>query len=366
MATVPPQPARCGDVGRTNTMLGVLQTAAMQPLRWGVIGATSKIYNNSLKPAFEASVGHRIVGEASRADGGDDPYGALLERSDVDAVYIPLPNDGHKPWILRALAAGKHVLCEKPLTMSTADTVEVFEAAEAANLTLMEAYMWPHHPRARRVLELVAAGAVGELRSIRSVFTYPSSDPTNHRLDERGAGALFDVGIYCIGPAMLLAQRNHVAVAASAVRNDKHVDVSMTGFVDWGDGLGSSFDVSFESPHRRLLEIAGTDGNSRNCSGASATLLPAIAATRSRMDVLYGPGRDFIQIGTARPPAGSPELERLARHASCDSEGNFRFSNVPDGSFFVTAGFKGRPVASVKRQVDVRGGQNESVLLTDR
>ena len=260
MATVPPQPARCGDVGRTNTMLGVLQTAAMQPLRWGVIGATSKIYNNSLKPAFEASVGHRIVGEASRADGGDDPYGALLERSDVDAVYIPLPNDGHKPWILRALAAGKHVLCEKPLTMSTADTVEVFEAAEAANLTLMEAYMWPHHPRARRVLELVAAGAVGELRSIRSVFTYPSSDPTNHRLDERGAGALFDVGIYCIGPAMLLAQRNHVAVAASAVRNDKHVDVSMTGFVDWGDGLGSSFDVSFESPHRRLLEIAGTDG----------------------------------------------------------------------------------------------------------
>ncbi len=113
-------------------------------------------------------------------------------------------------------------------------------------------------------------------------------------------------------------------------------------------------------------EIAGTDGNSRNCSGASATLLPAIAATRSRMDVLYGPGRDFIQIGTARPPAGSPELERLARHASCDREGNFRFSNVPDGSFFVTAGFAGRPVASVKRQVDVRGGQNESVLLTDR
>lgn len=99
--------------------------ASMKPLRWGVVGATSNIYNQSLKPAFGANERHRIVGEASRSDGGDDPYGMLIERSDVDAIYIPLPNDSHKPWILRSLAAGKHVLCEKPLTMSTADTVEV-------------------------------------------------------------------------------------------------------------------------------------------------------------------------------------------------------------------------------------------------
>jgi len=232
----------------------------MNPLRWGIIGATSNIYNQSLKPAMLEGDRHEIVAEASRSGGRLDPYSALLERADVDAVYIPLPNDGHKPWILRALEAGKHVLCEKPLTMSATDTIDAFDASESSGRVLMEAYMWPHHPRAKRVLQCCADGTIGALRSVRSVFTYPSSDPTNHRFDERGAGALFDVGIYCLGPAMLIAGRDQVAVAGSATRNAKHVDVSMTGFVDWGGGLGSSFNVSFEAPARRVLEVSGAEG----------------------------------------------------------------------------------------------------------
>src|SRR5215218_5991920 len=119
-------------------------------LRWGVIGATSRIYQGKLKPPMQARPAHTIVAEASRtSDGGDAPYADLLGRSDVDAVYIPLPNDGHKKWILAALEAGKHVLCEKPLTMSPADTDEVFAAAAAADRALVEAYMWPHHPRSK-------------------------------------------------------------------------------------------------------------------------------------------------------------------------------------------------------------------------
>jgi D-xylose 1-dehydrogenase (NADP+, D-xylono-1,5-lactone-forming) len=232
----------------------------MSVLRWGVIGATSRIYNQQLKPAMLASEHHQIVAESSRRDGGVDPYGRMVARADIDAVYIPLPNTGHKPWILRALEAGKHVLCEKPLTLSAADTREVFGAADAAGKVLMEAYMWPHHPRARRMLQLVGSGEIGALRSVRSTFTYPSTDPTDHRLDERGAGALFDVGIYAIAPAMMMVQRDHVGVAATAIRNAKRVDVSMTGFVDWGSGVGSSFDVSFEAPHRRVLEVTATDG----------------------------------------------------------------------------------------------------------
>ncbi|HEY4332903.1 MAG TPA: Gfo/Idh/MocA family oxidoreductase [Ilumatobacteraceae bacterium] len=232
----------------------------MTQLRWGIIGATSGIYRGALAPAFAASDRHEVVAEASRRDGNEAPYAELMTRTDVDAVYIPLPNNGHKEWILRALEAGKHVLCEKPLTMSLADTQEVFAAASSAGRVLMEAYMWPHHPRARRILGLVADGELGELRSVRSTFTYASSDPTNHRFDERGAGALFDVGIYCIGPAMMAAQRDHVDVAACAVRNANGVDISMTGFIDWGDSLGSSFDVSFEAPPRRALDITGTEG----------------------------------------------------------------------------------------------------------
>jgi D-xylose 1-dehydrogenase (NADP+, D-xylono-1,5-lactone-forming) len=229
-------------------------------IRWGVIGATSRIYRRSLKPAFEASDEHEVVAEASRRDGDDTPYAELLRRDDVDAVYIPLPNTGHKPWILASVDAGKHVLCEKPLTLSALDTDEVFAAAKAANRVLLEAYMWPHHPRARRVLDLVADNELGDLRSIRSVFTYASDDLTDHRFDERGAGALFDVGIYCLGPAILTTRREHTAVMATAIRNDRGVDVSMTGFVDWGEGVGSSFDVSFEVPPRRMLEISGTEG----------------------------------------------------------------------------------------------------------
>jgi D-xylose 1-dehydrogenase (NADP+, D-xylono-1,5-lactone-forming) len=229
-------------------------------IRWGVIGATSRIYRRSLRPAFEFSDEHEIVAEASRNGDDESPYVELLARDDVDAVYIPLPNTGHKPWILAALDAGKHVLCEKPLTLSAGDTDTVFAAAKAANRVVLEAYMWPHHPRARRVLDLVADGELGELRSIHSVFTYATTDLSDHRFDERGAGALFDVGIYCLGPALLATQRDPVGAMATAIRNDLHVDVSMTGFVDWGEGVGSSFDVSFEEPARRLLEITGTEG----------------------------------------------------------------------------------------------------------
>ncbi|MCU1387650.1 MAG: oxidoreductase domain protein [Ilumatobacteraceae bacterium] len=237
-----------------------MDTTATTPLRWGAIGSTSRIYRNALAPAFAASDHHVVVAEASRANGSERPYADLLARDDIDAVYIPLPNNGHRPWILAALAAGKHVLCEKPLTMSAADTAEVFDAAEAAGRVLMEAYMWPHHPRARRIMQLVHDGAIGEVNAFRSVFTYPASNPADHRFDERGAGALFDVGIYCLAPPMLMLDRDPVAVAAAATRNAKGIDVAMTGFVDWGRGVGSNFDVSFQAPQRRILEITGTDG----------------------------------------------------------------------------------------------------------
>lgn len=229
-------------------------------LRWGVIGSTSKIYRGRLKPAFQAGAAHEIVGEASRVGVSEQPYVDLLKRPDVDAIYIPLPNNSHKTWILNALAAGKHVLCEKPLTLSVADTQEVFAAAESAGRVLMEAYMWPHHQRARRILQLVGDGTLGELRSVRSTFTYPASDPSNHRFDERGAGALFDVGIYCLGPPMLMVDRNHAAVAAVAIRNRLGVDESMTGFVNWSQGVASSFEVNFHAPEARTLEIVGSTG----------------------------------------------------------------------------------------------------------
>ena len=130
----------------------------------------------------------------------------MLGRTDIDAVYNPLPNHLHAEWSHRALDAGKHVLCEKPLTMSPDDSAKLFDHAESAGLTILEAYMWPHHPRARahprpRRRRLARA----RLQSGRSSFSYPMDMSSgDHRIDERGAGALFDIGIYCIAPFLLI------------------------------------------------------------------------------------------------------------------------------------------------------------------
>jgi xylose dehydrogenase (NAD/NADP) len=230
-------------------------------LRWGVLGASSRIYRGRILPPLQARARHEVVAEASRdADGSDRPYADLLRRSDIDAVYIPLPNDSHRRWILAALEAGKHVMCEKPLTMSPAHTAEVFDAAEAVDRTLVEAYMWPHHPRHRILLDL-AREHLGELRFSHAGFSFALDRPADHRFDARGGGVLFDVGIYCLGPVLLLAPREPLSCAASAVRNDHGVDISMSGWLDLGVGLRATLEVSFESVNRRSLQLTGTEGS---------------------------------------------------------------------------------------------------------
>ena len=229
-------------------------------MRWGVFGGSSRIYKSSLKPAFD-QLGHVVVDAPSR--NGDDfsSYDEMLARSDIDAVYNPLPNHLHAIWSHRALDAGKHVLCEKPLTMSPDDSAKLFDHAESAGLTILEAYMWPHHPRARAILDLVADGALGTLNCGRSSFSYPMDmGAGDHRIDERGAGALFDIGIYCIAPFLLIAGRDPIAVAATATRNELGVDVVMSGWIDWGEHFSSSFDVSFDAPVRKEMGLSGSNG----------------------------------------------------------------------------------------------------------
>ena len=229
-------------------------------MRWGVFGGSSRIYQGSLRPAFE-EIGHAVVDAPSRR--GDDfaPYDEMLARGDIDAVYNPLPNHLHAEWSHRALDAGKHVLCEKPLTMSPGESTKLFDHAEAAGLTILEAYMWPHHPRAQAQLTLVTDGALGTLQSGRASFSYPMDMSSgDHRIDTRGAGALFDIGIYCIAPFMLIADRDPVGMAAGATRNDLAVDVAMAGWVNWGGGFSSAFDVSFDAPLRKQIALSASDG----------------------------------------------------------------------------------------------------------
>lgn len=296
-------------------------------MRWGVLGGGSRIYRKSLLPALIAA-GETVVAEPSRDGDSTAPYAAMLDRDDIDAVYNPLPNHLHAEWTHRALDAGKHVLCEKPLTLSVEDTRAVFEHAAAAGRTVLEAYMWPHHPRARRLLELVRSGDIGWPQWGSAQFSWPMDlSSGDHRLDHRGAGALFDVGIYCIAPFMLMARRDPSAVSSNAVRNMLGVDTSMTGWIDWGGGFGSGFHVSFEAPHVRRMTLAASDAqvvlpgmHTPGPVDESEIVLERRDGSEQRIRCAGGDAyadmvRHFVEVAQrgARPVFGADESLRLAR-----------------------------------------------------
>jgi predicted dehydrogenase len=243
------------------------------PLRWGVIGATSWVARVAVLPAMRESPHAEIVAVASRdpeagrrvalATGAQrvhSCYDEVLEDPDVEAVYIPLPNALHRPWTERAAAAGRHVLCEKPLACSADDARAMQAACGDAGVRLMEGYMTAFHPRHRAAVGIARGGELGELRSMRSVFTFPLADAANHRwLRGMGGGALLDVGVYCLTPLLEIAGRAPLAVAAARTAGGDGVDASLRGWLDFGDGLVATVECSFEAPERQLLEVSGTD-----------------------------------------------------------------------------------------------------------
>jgi predicted dehydrogenase len=187
-------------------------------------------------------------------------YEALLEDTDVDAVYISLPNGMHHEWTMRALAAGKHVLCEKPYTRHPAEAVEAFDAAEAAGLVLMEAFMYRHHPQSATIQRLVRDGAVGRVLAVKAVFSFPLADLTNVRaLPELDGGALMDVGCYCVSGSRLVAG-DPVSVLAEQVVGETGVDMTLYGTLRFPDDAVAQIEASFLAPERQSLEVVGDGG----------------------------------------------------------------------------------------------------------
>jgi predicted dehydrogenase len=241
------------------------------PVRWGIL-STANI-NRKLLPGMRASEEVELVAVASR-DGdraaayarehgiarAHAGYEALLADPDVEAVYISLPNDGHVPWSRRALEAGKHVLCEKPLTRRAAEVDEVFDVAERAGRFLVEAFFWRHHPQTRRLAELVRDGAIGEPRMMRAVFSHNAApNPGDVRLQgDLDGGALMDVGCYCISGMRLLAGEP-AAVTAQLLVGGNGVDVRFAGTLRW-DGIVGTLDCGLDLPDRDELEVVGSEG----------------------------------------------------------------------------------------------------------
>jgi D-xylose 1-dehydrogenase (NADP+, D-xylono-1,5-lactone-forming) len=244
-----------------------------RPLGWGVIGATSQVARKAVLPAIAASPGARLVAVASESAGaecavrcsaarGYRDYAALLDDREVEAVYVPLPNSLHREWVERAAAAGKHVLCEKPLAPTVADAEAMVAACATSGVMLLEAYMTPFHPRAGAVAALVTAGRLGGLRFGRAVFTGTLDRRDDHRWrPEMGGGALLDVGIYCIAPLLAAAGAPPARVEAAALLSRSGVDVAFSGWLDWGDGFSAVIECSFDAPERQVLELVGTEAS---------------------------------------------------------------------------------------------------------
>jgi xylose dehydrogenase (NAD/NADP) len=244
--------------------------AGTNPIRWGILG-TGGITHKLLAGAATTTTA-QIVAVGSRtperaaayaADTGIErahgSYEALLADPGVDAVYISLPNNLHHHWTMAALAAGKHVLCEKPYTFQPAEVDEAFDAADAAGLILSEAFMWRHHPQADALQALLPT--IGQLQLIRATFGYVLENLVDVRLraDLEG-GALGDVGCYPISGARMLAGEDPDEVMGYATMGPTGVDLRFSGLLHFPSGVIAEFGAGFTYPHRGI-EAIGSAGS---------------------------------------------------------------------------------------------------------
>lgn len=248
----------------------------MEPkkLRWGIL-STARIGTQKVIPALQAGQHGRVVAIASRTLENAQAaakqlaipkvhgsYEALLADDEVDAVYVPVPNHLHVPWAIKALEAGKHVLCEKPIGLSVAEAQQLLEAArQHPQLKIMEAFMYRHHPQWQKALELVAEGQIGELRTIQSFFSYRNVDPQNIRnIDSMGGGGLMDIGCYCISLSRFIFDAEPVRVLGLAEVDPAFgTDRLTSGVLDFRSGT-ATFTCSTQLSAFQRANIFGTEG----------------------------------------------------------------------------------------------------------
>jgi D-xylose 1-dehydrogenase (NADP+, D-xylono-1,5-lactone-forming) len=186
-------------------------------------------------------------------------YDALLADPEVDAVYICLPNSMHHEWTIRSLAAGKHVLVEKPYSTLASEVDAAHDMADAAGLVLTEGFMWRHTPHALRFVEELPR--IGELRTIRSTFSFVIGSETDVRLSrELAGGSLMDVGTYCVSASRMLAGREPIAAFGVAWPAPSGVDDRFSGILDFGEGVVATLTSGFRSEHSSI-EAIGSDGS---------------------------------------------------------------------------------------------------------
>jgi len=247
----------------------------MKKVRWGVLG-TASIATRKVIPAMQESEYCDVVAIASRDIKkampianefgilkAFDSYEKLLADIDIDAVYIPLPNHLHVEWSIKALKAGKHVLCEKPVAMTVTEARKLFKVSKRLpEMKIMEAFMYRHHPQWQRARQLVLDGGIGELRTIHSFFSYYNKDAENIRNKaEMGGGGLMDIGCYCISLSrFIFGSEPWRVLGVTEIDHDLQIDRLASGILHFKSGT-ATFTCSTQLSYYQRVTILGTHGH---------------------------------------------------------------------------------------------------------
>ncbi len=246
----------------------------MNTVKWGIL-STANIAQTQLIPAIKHAENAEVVAIASRGpkvhaiaenlgiEKAYESYEELLNDHEVEVIYIPLPNDLHKEWVIKAAKAGKHIICEKPAALNEADLEEMITVCNEENVQFMEAFMYQFHPQHMRVKEIIDSGEIGEVKLYKSSHSFYLTDRKDDiRMNaEKGGGAIWDVGCYSVHAMQLILGNEVKSLSFKRIIDSKsNVDLSAFGIVELENGIHGMIDCSFDMTERNEYEIVGTKG----------------------------------------------------------------------------------------------------------
>jgi len=307
---------------------------ANKVLNWGLL-STARI-NRALITPLRASNRNQLAAVASRTQESADQYArewqiarahssyeALLADPEIDVIYNSLPNRFHAEWTIKAVEAGKHVLCEKPLALNTDEVDAVQAAARKHGRVVMEAFMYRHHPQTLKVLELVKSGSLGTLKLVRGSFSFFLSREGDVRLDPAlGGGSIWDIGCYPINYTRSILGENPLEVFGWQVTGPTGIDETFVGQLRFDHDVYTQFDCSFAIPLRWFMEIAGSEATLNIPSPFKPGLDEKIYLTRGdQTETINIPGQE-LYIGEVENMADAILLGKEPRISLEDSRAN--------------------------------------------
>jgi predicted dehydrogenase len=239
-------------------------------LNWGLL-STARINQDLINPLTVSKRTH-LLAVASRSQATADAYAGkwniprahgsyenLIQDPDIDVIYNSLPNPLHAEWTIKALRAGKHVLCEKPIALTLAEMDAMVQTVQETGLVLAEAFMYRHHAQTLKIKEMIDTGELGEIQFVRGAFTYTLEPQDKDRwLTQEGGGSLWDVGCYPISYARTMIGAEPVEVFGWQNLSQGGSDLTFVGQMKFKDGVHAQFDSGFRSPLRSMMEIVGS------------------------------------------------------------------------------------------------------------